>query len=66
MTGLDNRCRAARSQLRIVEKQDHIVIQRTLISLRSQRVVALLLYDLRGDRTLAVQRVGRHDGALER
>lgn len=50
----------------IVQKQDHIVMQRALVTLQRQRVVTFLLYDLLRDRTLAVERVGGHDGALQR
>ena len=42
------------------------VMQRTLVALQRQRVVAFLIYDLLRDGTLAVERVGGHDGALQR
>ena len=65
MVGLDKRRSAARFQLRIIQEQDYIFVH-ALICFSRQRIVALLLYDLLGDGALAVQRIGCHDGALER
>ena len=50
---------------RVVEKQPDIVMQRALISLQSQHVIATLGDYLRGDGALAIERVGGHDRALE-
>jgi hypothetical protein len=66
MVGFDKRRSAARLQFRIIQEQDYIFVQRALICFQRQRIVALLLYDLLGDGALAVQRIGCHDGALER
>ena len=41
-------------------------MQRTLVALQRQRVVAFLIHDLLRDGTLAVERVGGHDGPLQR
>jgi hypothetical protein len=51
---------------RVVEIGADIVMQRVLVALQSQRVIAALIDDLLGDRALAVQRIGRHDGAFQR
>ena len=48
-----------------MQQKDHIVIQRALIALQLQHVVALLRDDLLGDRMLAVERIGIHDGVLQ-
>ena len=50
----------------IVEISADIIVERALIALQSQRIVATLIDDLLSDRTLAVQRVGGHDRALQR
>jgi len=63
--GFDHRRHRALPRFRIVEQQRHVVVQALLISLQCQRVVPLLLHDLRGDCSLAVQRVGGDDGAFQ-
>jgi len=49
---VDQRFGGARLRLRVVEQQSRIVEQRALVALQRQRVVALLLDDLRGDGAL--------------
>ena len=63
--GLDGRLGGGGLALQIVEKQNDIVMQCTLIALQSQRVVALLIHDLLRDGSLAVERVGGHDGTFK-
>ena len=65
MIGLDSGHRGAGFQFRIIEKQDHIVIQRALIAFQRQRVVALLIDDLLGNAALAAECIRGHDGALQ-
>src|ERR1700749_180901 len=50
----------------VVEIADDIVMQRTLIALKRQDIVAALIDDLLGNLTLAVQRVDGHDRAFQR
>ena len=49
-----------------MEKPDDIVMQRALVALQCQGIVAALLDDLLGDRALAVERIGGHDRAFQR
>ena len=53
------------NQLRVVQEQDGIGVQRALVALESQSIVAALIDDLAGDVALAVERVGGHDRALQ-
>jgi hypothetical protein len=53
------------NQLRVVQEQDHIGVQRGLVALESQSIVAALIDDLAGDVALAVERIGGHDHALQ-
>jgi len=48
----------------VVEIADDIVMQRTLVALQRQSVVATPIDDLLGDLALAVERVDGHDRAL--
>src|SRR5271165_4301313 len=49
----------------IVEETAYVVVQRALVALQRQRMVAALLDDLAGDLALAVERVGGHDRAFQ-
>lgn len=48
----------------VIEIADDIVMQRTLVALQRQGVIATLIDDLLGDLALAVERVDGHDRAL--
>ena len=48
------------------KKQPDVIMQRALISLQRQRVVAALIDNPLSDRTLAVERIGGHDRTLQR
>ncbi len=50
---------------RIIQKEPDIVKQRALIALERQGVVAILFDDLLGDRALAVECIGGHDGTFQ-
>ena len=50
----------------IVEKQHDVAMQRFLIALQSQSIVAALIDDLPGDGALTVERVGGHDRPFQR
>ena len=51
---------------RVVEKHRDIGVQRALIALEGEAVIATLIDDLLGDRALTIERVDGHDGFLER
>jgi hypothetical protein len=62
INGLRTRRRLVR---RIVEECADVLMQRALVALQRQDVVAALIDDLPGNGTLAVERVGGHDRALQ-
>ena len=66
MPGIDIRWCRHNLAVGVVEQHRHVVIQRLLIALQRQRVVAALIDDLLGDGPLAVQCIGGDDGALQR
>ena len=53
MIGVDHRLSCGGLCLRIVNKQNHIFMQRALIAFQRQRIIALLFDDLRGGGALA-------------
>jgi hypothetical protein len=55
--GIHRGMRFTRLALRIIEIKADIRMQRALVALQRQRVVAALLNDLAGDSTVAIQRV---------
>lgn len=58
MIAVDRRlCRADRA-CRIIEKPHDVVVQRGLVALQRQRVIAVLVNDLLGYGALAVERIG--------
>ena len=54
------------ARLRVIEEDLDVVEQRRLIVLEGQHVVAPLVDDLLGDVALAVERLGGHNGAVQR
>src|SRR5882724_5613889 len=50
----------------IIEKSAHVVMQRALITLERQGIVASLIDDLTGDIALTVERIDGHDAAFQR
>jgi hypothetical protein len=64
MIGVDRRMFRRGLGQRILEEHGDIGVQRALIALEREGVIATLIDDLLGDRALTIERVDGHDGSF--
>lgn len=58
MLGIDGRLGRDDFALRIIKEAAHVVMQRALVALERQDIVAALILDLRGNGALTIEGVG--------